>query len=140
MKGDTVLFSKDQISDITYSFFRLSQYKVVRDGTLPSIVDTTNNRDMGYFYSMISQLEKESNNVYTYNKNLNKDFIVVLPHIFITYASGTRMRFIFNTDDELNEFLLETGLDKIISSNKFLTNIEDVAKHIQNRNKKLYIA
>lgn len=129
----TLLYSKESITKIRYSYKTPSQYKVKADRELNlSVKDTINNSSCGWLWHFMSTYNSRDFSIYRYEPEFNKDYIIILPYVIITFSGTETVRFVFETDEQLTKFFEETGIHKILNTNKFFNPIE-IANKIKNK-------
>lgn len=116
----TLLYSKDSITKIEYSYTAISKYSVDLDY---EVKNTETNCSCGFLWHFMNTYNSNIK-IYVYKPKVNKDYILILPHIHITFSGNEKESFVFETDEQLDKFFKETGIHKIINTNKFFNPIE----------------
>ena len=120
--AETRLFSKQAIASIIVGTLDVASYKVEEVESMGNslAVRTVDNTFVGWltdFLSVKNDIFEAS--IYAYKPEINKERIIVLPHVFIEFMTGEFVKHVFNTDEELDAYLIKNGLRKMLNSNHF---------------------
>ena len=132
----TLLYSKESITKIKYSYKTKSQYKVIADKNSNNyhVRNTINNSSCGWLWHFMSTYNSKDFSIYIYEPEVDSDYIFILPYVIINFSSGEVVKFVFETDEQLNKFFEETGIHKILNTNKFFNPFEIADKIKNNKN------
>lgn len=114
------LFSKYGIASITIGRLEPTKFKVEHSSDGLTVFNKQLNRSGGWLPHFLGVSNREIGaNIYAYKPEINKDWIISLPFAFIEFMTGEVIKHVFNTDEELDKYLTEHGLKKMINSNHF---------------------
>lgn len=120
---ETRLFSKQAIASIIVGTLDVTHYKVEEVesiGNSLAVRTVDNNTFVGWLSDFLSvKNDKFDASIYAYKPEINKERIIVLPHVFIEFMTGEFVKHVFNTDEELDAYLVKNGLRKMLNSNHF---------------------
>ena len=121
--AETRLFSKQAIASIIVGTLDVTCYKVEEVesiGNSLAVRTVDNNTFVGWLTDFLSvKYDKFGASIYAYKPEINKDRIIILPHVFIEFMTGEFVKHVFNTDEELDAYLVKNGLRKMLNSNHF---------------------
>ena len=121
--AETRLFSKQAIASIIVGTLDVTCYKVEEVesiGNSLAVRTVDNNTFVGWLSDFLSvKNDKFDASIYAYKPEINKERIIVLPHVFIEFMTGEFVKHVFNTDEELDSYLVKNGLRKMLNSNHF---------------------
>ena len=129
----TLLYSKNSIVKVIYSYMTVSQYKVLdSDGShpYPYVKDNVNNCSCGWLWHFMECHNTKEFAPYVYCPSINKDYILILPYIHITFSGAETVKILFETDEQLDNFLDESGIRKMLNTTKFF-NPKELANKIK---------
>lgn len=128
----TLLYSKNSIVKVIYSYMTVSQYKVFdSDGTHPYVKNDFDNSSCGWLWHFMECYNTKEFAPYVYSPSINKDYIIILPYIHITFSDTETIKILFETDEQLDNFLNESGIRKMLNSANFF-NPKELANKIKN--------
>jgi len=121
--AETRLFSKQAIASITVGTLDVARYKVEEVesiGNSLAVRTVDNNTFVGWLTDFLSvKYDKFGASIYAYKPEINKERIIILPHVFIEFMTGEFVKHVFNTNEELDAYLVKNGLRKMLNSNHF---------------------
>lgn len=117
------LFSKNAIASVTIGTLDVAKYKVEPVKSISnslSVRTLDGNQFLGWLTNFLNiKNEDVGAAVYAYKPEINKDRIIILPHVFIEFMTGEFVKHVFNTNEELDAYLVKNGLRKMLNSNHF---------------------
>lgn len=119
--ADERYFSKQAIASVTVGTLDVSRYKVEEDKSIGNSLAVRENNTFVGWLSNFLQIKNDHIGaaVFAYRPEISKDHIILLPHVFIEFMTGEVVKHVFNTNEELDAYLVKNGLRKMLNSNHF---------------------